>query len=145
VKGLLGMLIAVRAFRAATPAGHERLVVSLDSAEARRWLHLSDDPQRADLVGFDYAADRFTITVIEAKAVENASGEYQINDGIVSGPAIEQVLSTRRLLAEVFSSDRERELITTPARREILREHAFRELSKGTYSPEARKAWSERL
>src|SRR5690606_3664973 len=44
-----------------------------------------------------------------------------------------------------FSSDREDELITTPARREVLREHAFRELTKGTYSPEARKVWSERL
>lgn len=145
VKGLLGMLIAVRAFRAQTPPGHERLVISLDSADARRWLHLSEEAQRADLVGFDYADNRFTITVIEAKAVENSSGEYQINDGLVSGPAIEQVLSTRRLLAQVFSPDREDELITTPARREILREHAFRELTKGTYSPEARKVWAERL
>jgi hypothetical protein len=145
VKGLLGMLIAVRAYRGQTPAGHERLVVSLDSAEARRWLHLREDAQRADLVGFDYADDRFTITVIEAKAVEDPSGEYQINDGIVNGAAIEQVLSTRRLLAQVFSPDREDELITTPARREVLREHAFRELTKATYSAEARKAWSERV
>jgi hypothetical protein len=145
VKGLLGMLIAVRAFRSQTPAGHERLVISLDSADARRWLHLSEDAQRADLVGFDYAEDRFTITVIEAKAVGNSSAEYQIAGGIVTGPAIEQVLSTRRLLAQVFSPDRQDELITTPARREILREHAFRELTKGTYSPEVRKVWSERL
>jgi hypothetical protein len=145
VKGLLGMLIAVRAYRAQTPAGHERLVISLDSADARRWLHLSEDVQRADLVGFDYANDRFTITVIEAKAVANSSGEYQISGGVVSGPAVEQVLSTRRLLAQVFLPDREDELITTPARREVLREHTFRELAKGTYSPEARKVWSERL
>jgi hypothetical protein len=145
VQGLLGMLISVRAYRAETPAGHERLVISLDSAEARRWLHLSEDAQRADLVGFDYADDRCTITVIEAKAVQNLSGEYQVTEGVVSGPAVGQILSTRRLLAEVFAPEREDELITTPARREILREHAFRELTKGAYPPEARKAWAERL
>jgi hypothetical protein len=145
VQGLLGMLVAVRAYRAGTPPGHERLVISLDSVEARRWLHLSDDAQRADLVGFDYADDRCTITVIEAKAVQNPSGEYQISEGVVSGPAVGQILSTRRLLDEVFASERDDELITTPARREILREHAFRELTKGPYAPEARKAWAERL
>jgi hypothetical protein len=145
VKGLLGMLIAVRAYRAQVPEGHDRLVVSLDGAEARRWLHLSDDPRRADLVGFDFFDDRFTISVIEAKAVQDPRAEYQISDGVISGPAVDQVLSTRRLLAAVFAADREGELITTPARREILREHAFRELTKAFYSPEQRKAWTDRL
>ncbi len=145
VKGLIGMLIAVRSHRAQTPDGHDRLVISLDGVEARRWLHLSDDPQRADLVGFDFSDGRFSISVIEAKAVEDTSTEYQIADGIISGPAVAQVLSTRRLLAEVFLADRSSELITTPARREILREHAFRELTKAVYSAEQRKMWAERL
>jgi hypothetical protein len=145
VKGLIGMLIAVRAYRAQTPEGHDRLVVSLDGTEARRWLHLSDDPHRADLVGFDFSDDRFAISIIEAKAVQDPKAEYKIHDKIISGPAVDQVLSTRRLLAEVFSGDRAAELITTPARREILREHAFRELTKAIYTPEQRKTWAERL
>ena len=50
-------------------------------------------------------------------------------------PRGEQMLSTRRLLAAVLADNRDDELITTPARREILREHLYRELTKGTYPP----------
>lgn len=145
IKGLLGTLIAVRHFKRDAQPGHERLILSLDSAQARRWLHLSDDPQRADLVGFDFGADRLTITVIEVKTVQDAAAEYSIRDGIASGSAVDQVLSTRKLLAQVFAGDREGELITTPARRELLREHAFRELTKPTYDAAVRRAWADRL
>ena len=145
IKGLLGTLIAVRNYKNHCPAGHERLVLSLDGAQARRWLHLSDDPQRADLVAFDFAAERMTINIIEVKAVQDVRAEYQIRDGLAEGPAVDQVLSTRRLLTQVFTADRESELITTPARRELLREHAFRELTKSAYDPATRRVWAERL
>ena len=55
------------------------------------------------------------------------------------------MLSTRRLLEQVFANNRADELITTPARREILREHLYRELTKGTYTAEERKRWADRL
>jgi hypothetical protein len=55
------------------------------------------------------------------------------------------MLSTRRLLEQVVSPNRDDELITTPARREILREHLYRELTKGAYSPDERKIWAYRL
>ena len=55
------------------------------------------------------------------------------------------MLATRRLLAAVLAEDREDELITTPARREVLREHLYRELTKGTYTPDERKLWADRL
>ena len=55
------------------------------------------------------------------------------------------MLSTRRLLDQVFSDNRDDELITTPARREILREHLYRELTKGTYTADERKLWADRL
>ena len=45
------------------------------------------------------------------------------------------MLSTRRLLEQVFVANRDDELITTPARREILREHLYRELTKGPTRP----------
>ena len=49
------------------------------------------------------------------------------------------------ILTAVLAKDRENELITTPARREVLREHFYRELTKSTYEAEARKVWADRL
>ena len=144
IKGLLGTLIAARWFR---KSGDDatRLLVSLDGAEARRWLHLSDDPLRADLVGFTWTNDHCTVSVIEVKAVQAKGTEYAVEGGVVSGAAIDQMLSTRRLLEQVFAANRDDELITTPARREILREHLYRELTKGTYTADERKLWADRL
>jgi hypothetical protein len=144
IKGLLGTLIAARWFR---KSGDDstRLLVSLDGEEARRWLHLGDDPLRADLVGFTWTNDHCTVSVVEVKAVQAKGGEYSVEGGVASGDAINQMLSTRRLLEQIFSDKREDELITTPARREIVREHLYRELTKGTYSAEERKVWADRL
>jgi len=143
IKGLLGTLIAARWFKH-NGAG-SRLLVSLDSEDARRWLRLADDPLRADLVGFEWTNDHCTVSVLEVKAVDAPAAEYTISDGIATGPAISQMVATRRLLSAVFASERAGELITTPARREILREHLYRELTKGSYTPEERKVWSDRL
>lgn len=144
IKGLLGTLIAARWFR---KSGDEatRLLVSLDGEEARRWLHLSDESLRADLVGFTWTNNHCTVSVIEVKAVQAKGVEYAVEKGVVTGPAVDQMLSTRRLLQSVFSGNRQDELITTPARREILREHLYRELTKGAYSPAERKLWADRL
>jgi hypothetical protein len=144
IKGLLGTLIAARWFRQ-IGKDESRLLISLDGSEARRWLHLSEDPLRADLVGFDWSDDHCTVSVIEVKAVQAAAAEHKVENGVVEGPAVDQMLSTRRLLAQVFAADRSDELITTPARREILREHLYRELTKGTYSAAERRLWADRL
>jgi hypothetical protein len=143
IKGLLGTLIAARWFR---NAGDDAapLLVSLDGAEARRWLHLSDNPLRADLVGFTWTNDHCTVSVIEVKAVQ-VKGEYSVDGGVATGDGIDQMLSTRRLLEQVVSGNRDEELITTPARREILREHLYRELTKGTYTADERRLWADRL
>ena len=144
IKGLLATLIAARWYRT-NAAPDTRLLVSLDSPDARRWMHLSDDPLRADLVGFEWTNDQCTITVLEVKSVETSSSEYTIRDGSVTGPAIQQMLATRRLLVAMLSDLRDDELLTTPARREVLREHLYRELTKGAYSPRERKLWADRL
>ena len=124
----------------------DRVLVSLDGDEARRWLRLREDSVRADLLGFEWTNDHCTISVIEVKAgAKLSTPEYSISAGIVTGPAISQMLSIRRLLEPVFERDRKRELITTPARREIIREHLYRELNKGSYTPDQRKLWSDRL
>lgn len=142
VKGVLGTLIASRWYRQGCPPGTRRMVLSLDDPAARRWLHLAKDPKRADLLGMETRADgTVRIDVLEVKAVEAASQEYQVQNGQISGPAVAQLLSTSRLLEEVFATEREHELITTPARRELLRANAFRELTKARYSADERQAW----
>lgn len=144
IKGLLATLITARWYRE-NAATITRLLISLDSQDARRWMHLSENPLRADLVGFEWTNDHCTVTVIEVKSVQTTTNEYVIRNGIASGPAVDQILATRRLLAAILSDQRDNELITTPARREILREHLYRELTKGAYSPDDRKLWTDRL
>ncbi|MFZ1490313.1 MAG: ATP-binding protein [Ilumatobacteraceae bacterium] len=143
VRGLLGLLVAVQALRDLTPAGHDRIILSLDSDQARRWLHLADDPHRADLLVIDGADDRFTVTVVEVKTRQDTTTEYTITGGKVSGPAINQLLSTHGLLRQVFDSDYP-ELLVTPSRREILRDHLYRELSKSAFDDAAKQRWAKR-
>jgi hypothetical protein len=141
VKGVLGTLIASRWWRAAPPDGHRRMVISLDDPAARKWLHLGDDPRRADLLGLDLGPDALEVAAIEIKAVEASNVEYQVQDGKVGGEAVGQILSTRTLLLDVFGQGPGADLITTPARRELLRANAFRELSKGRYDGDERRDW----
>jgi hypothetical protein len=143
VRGLLGLLVAVQALRDLTPPGHDRIILSLDSDQARRWLHLSDDPHRADLLVIDGADDRFTVTVVEVKTRQDTSSEYTITGGHVTGPAINQLLSTHGLLCQVFDSNYP-ELLVTPSRREILRDHLYRELSKAGYDAPTKQRWAKR-
>ena len=146
VKGILGLMVAVKHLSDSAPPGYERIVLSLDSEDARRWLHLHDnhdnhDNSRSDLLVIDGADGRFTVTIVEVKARQNVSAEYSVNDGIVTGAAINQMLSTFRVLRRVFDPDT-RDLLLVPSRREILREHLYRELSKASYDGPARRRWA---
>ena len=143
VRGLLGLLVSVEALRDLAPPGHDRIILSLDSDQARRWLHLSDDPHRADLLVVDGADDRFAVTVVEVKTRQDTASEYTITGGKVTGPAIEQLLSTHGLLRQVFDPTYP-ELLVTPSRREILRDHLYRELSKAGYDDSAKQRWARR-
>jgi hypothetical protein len=143
VRGLLGLLVSVHTLRGMTPTGHDRIILSLDSDHARRWLHLADDPHRADLLIIDGADDRFTVTVVEVKTRRDTTREYSVSNGKVTGPAVNQLLSTHRLLRQVFDPHYP-ELLVTPSRREILRDHLYRELSKARYSSETKQRWAKR-
>ena len=144
VRGLLGLLVAVQSLRKMTPEGHDRIILSLDSEQARRWLHLADDPYRADLLVIDGADGLFGVTVVEVKTRQDTTtSEYAISAGEVSGPAITQMLSTHRILRQVFDPSFP-DLLVTPSRREILREHLYRELSKTTYGSDAKQRWAKR-
>ena len=84
IKGLVATLIAARWYRRDAQPGR-RLLISLDSQDARRWMHLSEDPLRADLVGFEWTNDHCTVTVIEVKSVEAVASEYKIEGGSSAG------------------------------------------------------------
>jgi len=143
VRGLLGLLVSVQALRAIAPAGNERVILSLDSGQARRWLHFAEDPHRADLLVIDGSDDGFTVTVVEVKTRQGSTGEYTVSGGTVSGPAISQMLATHHILRQVFDPQQQ-ELLLTPSRREILRDHLYRELSKARFSGAARNRWAKR-
>ncbi len=145
VKGVLGLMVAVQHLRAATPAGHDRIILSLDDEQARRWLYLSEDKDnsRSDLLVIDGADEQFTVTVVEVKARQDIAAEYSVSNGEVSGPAINQLLSTHRLLRRVFDVTTP-DLLLTPSRREIIREHLYRELSKASYDTASRRRWADR-
>lgn len=143
VRGLLGLLVSVEALREMAPPGHDRVILSLDSDQARRWLHLADDPHRADLLVIDGADDRFTVTVVEVKTRQDTTSEYTISRGKITGPAITQLLSTHELMRQLFDPEHP-ELLVTPSRREILRDHLYRELSKVGYDGPAKQRWAKR-
>ena len=144
VKGLLGLMVAVKHLRDSAPSGHERIVLSLDSEEARRWLHLHEnsDNLRSDLLVIDGADGQFTVTIVEVKARQDVRAEYPVTNGIVAGPAIDQMKSTYRVLRPVFDAGTA-ELLLTPSRREVIREHLYRELSKASYNKDVRRRWAE--
>ena len=143
VKGILGLLVAVKSLRDATPEGHDRIIVSLDGDQARKWLHLGGEANRADLLVIDGADGRFDVTIVEVKTRQSTTSEYEVVGGKVTGPAINQMLSTYRILRPVFQPGYS-ELLVTPSRREILREHLYRELSKTTYRNEEKQRWAKR-
>jgi hypothetical protein len=145
VKGILGLMVAVQHLRTTCPEGTDRIILSLDGEQARRWLHLNEsgDSTRSDLLVIDGADDRFTVTIVEVKARQNVAGEFSVSSGIVTGPAVSQLLSTYRILRRVFDPDTP-ELLLTPSRREVIREHLYRELSKASYDHDTQRRWADR-
>ena len=120
IKGALGKLIAMRWYRRLDPSG---LAVSLDTQNARRWLSAGGHSNvQADLLGLRDEAGELVIDVIEVKA-HDETVPYTVQDGIVKGHAVDQVLSTLHALAEVFGSNSESPL--AKPRREVLREHLY--------------------
>ena len=145
VKGVLGLMVAVQSLKATELPGHDRVILSLDDELARRWLHLNEDRDnsRSDLLVIDGSDDHFTVTIVEVKARQNMAAEYAVANGEASGPAIDQLLSTYRILRRVFDVTTP-DLLLTPSRREIIREHLYRELSKASYPGEMKKRWADR-
>lgn len=142
-RGLLGTLVASQWFQREHPRS---LVVSVDSPEARRWLELRESGTRADLFGIvDESDGGFTVDLIEVKTYEQPEDAFRLSDTDISGPAIDQLLQTAGVIREIFTPDREEQRVVSPQRREILRQHLFRECFFEARSDEDKQHWSTRL
>jgi hypothetical protein len=102
-----------------------RLVVSLDTEGARRWLGLRDGPEmRADLLAIELGDQKCSIEAIEVKSRTDVTPwANQPPEWITH--AISQVSEMDRLLRQMFCDEEVDAL--TPSRREILKRQVFLE------------------
>ncbi len=142
--GALGTLIVAKWYR----AHHLRhLLISLDSAETRRWMNLEDDSRRADLLGLSVEDGTPVIDILESKSgVEDATSVYRLeDDGKIVGKPVDQLLNTGKSVAAIFGLNEWKDHVLTPPRREILRNHLYRQGFAGHRSREEKQFWSKTL
>lgn len=142
--GALGTLIVAKWYRVYHP---QHLLISLDSAETRRWMNLDDDARRADLLGLSVEKGEPVVDVLECKSgVEDATRVYTLdNTGKISGKPIEQLINTGKSVAAIFGLNEWKDHVLTPPRREILRNHLYRQGLSGRRSKEEKQFWSRSL
>ncbi|ACC69439.1 helicase HerA-like domain-containing protein [Paraburkholderia phymatum] len=139
IKGALGKLIAMRWYRGLDPSG---LAVSLDTQNAQRWLTAGGHSnEKADLIGLREENGELIIDVIEVKTHDEGV-PYSVQNGVVAGHAVNQVLSTLHALAEVFGGSNLSPL--AKPRREVLREHLYTALLRDL-NPQYIERWHSLL
>ena len=138
--GALGAMIAAKRYRA---ANQDCLMIGLDNAETRRWMNLTDDPQRADLLGISRDGGRVFIDIIEVKSGSyDASDVYTLDaEGRACGDPIAQLKNTTTSVADIFTPLGGTEHILTAPRREILRSHLFRQALGSQRPPAEKQGW----
>lgn len=142
-QGLVGTLVTSAWYR---ERHSKSLLVSIDSPEARRWLELRDDATRADLFGIvDQEDGSCTLDIIEVKTYSDPEDAYRVSGTEISGEAVEQLLNTSRVLNEIFQLDEQAQRLVAPQRREVLRQHLFRECFLEGRSASEKQHWSKRL
>lgn len=140
----MGTLIVATWYR----AQHSRnLLISLDSAETRRWMNLDDDSKRADLLGLSFENGNPVIDILECKSgVEDAKHVYTINgSGKITGKPVDQLVNTGKSVAAIFGLNELKDYILTPPRREILRNHLYRQGLARRRTREDKQFWSKSL
>jgi hypothetical protein len=142
--GAVGTLIVAMWYR----AQHSRnLLISLDSAETRRWMSLDDDSKRADLLGLSFENGTPVIDILECKSgVEDARHVYTIDGtGKITGKPVDQLVNTGKSVAAIFGLNELKDYILTPPRREILRNHLYRQGLARRRTREDKQFWSKSL
>ncbi|MEJ7783460.1 MAG: DNA translocase FtsK [Solirubrobacteraceae bacterium] len=122
VLGRLGFAAVLAYLNAEKPG---RLVVSLDTEGARRWLGLREGPEmRADLLAIELGDAHCEIEAIEIKS-RTEPAQWGTKPPEWLAHAIGQVAEMDRLLRQMFADKDADEL--TPSRREILKRQVFLE------------------
>lgn len=142
--GALGTLIVAKWYRV---YHSQHLLISLDSADTRRWMNLDDDARRADLLGLSVDKGEPVIDVLECKSgVDDATNVYTLdNSGKISGKPVEQLINTGKSVAAIFGLNEWKDHVLTPPRREILRNHLYRQGLSGRRSKDEKQFWSRFL
>lgn len=141
--GALGTLIVAKWYRSQNP---RHLLISLDSAETRRWMNLDDDARRADLLGLTVNDGTPIIDILEAKSGVDATQVYSVAaSGELVGKPIDQLVNTGRSIAAIFGLNDLKSHVLTPPRREILRNHLYRQGFAGHRTSQEKQFWSETL
>ena len=142
--GALGTLMVAKWYRAQQSPN---LLISLDSAEARRWMNLDDDSKRADLLGLSVENGIPVIDILESKSsVEDATHVYTIDQvGKITGKPVNQLINTGKSIEAIFGLNEWRDHVLTPPRREILRNHLYRQGLAGHRTRDEKQFWSKFL
>ncbi|QEH36465.1 FtsK-like domain-containing protein [Aquisphaera giovannonii] len=141
--GALGTLIVAKWYRS---VHQQNLLISLDSAETRRWMNLEEDARRADLLGLSLENNVPIIDVLESKSGVDATSVYSIDGaGKISGKPVEQLVNTGRSVGAIFGLNEWKDHVLTPPRREILRNHLYRQGFTGKRTPQEKQYWERVL
>lgn len=141
--GALGTLIAAKWYKSRNP---QNLLISLDSSDARRWMNFDDDGQRADMLGLTIVDGKPIIDILEVKSGHNACDVYEVGtDGGICGKPVGQLLNTFRSISAIFGLNDLKDHILTPPRREILRNHFYRQGFSGQRKPAEKQVWGDYL
>lgn len=135
-KGSVGLAIAAIQYKLYHP---NALLVGLDTQLAKEWLSDREEGLMPDLIGitFDESQNNLAVVdVIEVKTYDNSKNSFVIENGVISGHAVNQTFVLEGLIKEMFGVT---EKITTISRREILREQVFESLFQNEMESKLKK------
>ncbi|MCK1994908.1 hypothetical protein GW626_01490 [Peribacillus muralis] len=135
-KGALGTAISALW---TTQSSKNYILVSLDTDISLNLLDERESCAFSELVGISFDGHQATIDIIEVKTYK---GAYHTEENEIRGKAVEQINSVRQIFNEIFS---ERDKITSPSRRELLRFQVFKALYQLPLSKSDKKEWTYHL
>lgn len=143
-KGLLGAIIAVHWIEETYE--EPKLIFSIDDPRTRQWLNFGDSNRRADFVVLQPdAQEGLEMEIIEVKSLDEPDTAFKVHekdgDKVVSGDAVDQLAKTTNTIRSLFEGE---DNVTTPPRREALREQLYYELI-GRDVPGDKNEWVERI
>lgn len=143
-KGLLGAIIAVHWLEETYE--DPKLIFSIDDPRTRHWLNFGDSNRRADFIVLQPDGNGgLELEIVEVKSLDEPDQAFKVTeddgDKVVSGDAADQLAETTTTIRGLFEGE---DNITTPPRRESLREQLYYELI-GRDVPGDKNEWVERV